>query len=841
MKRILQPKIGLLLFTILLLTAVLFWWFRSATDLWQAVPGQTAIVLKMDSLQIPSNAEAVPPLLQQLQADATFLNNLIAQQPLLAALQNAEVGQFVFLYIFKQSASVQRQQITEETTYRNQTVQIVTLDGQIFAVAECKGLTLMARQSILVERAIDALKDGQSDWASNNFVQTYSTGSAEILVHTANLRRFLAPYLKSEEEVSALSRVLPAIQLSLAADSSGVRRGKMAIDKVSFWRKLTEQTALDRSALQGILSKRTDLALALQFSQTALMELEENTVLKEYFAPWMHGHVSVGKVETYGDLPQAGFFAIFKMAEGQSAEQALLSLAEAQGALESYRYQMFEVRQLLLQRPLRPLLGERLANLQNPYYTIVEDYVIFCNSKNTLERLVTDILVSEVLANDPAVQTTQQGFADTTTIWLYGKLNSLLEAVERLWRPSQLAVWQQEKTGLTSSQRVVAQLQLRATIIDVEIAISQLEFSSETASIVERIPLPTRAISAPQFFQQREGEGQLLVQDVTFTLHCFSQNGQALWALPLESKILGRIHGISFYQNGQQQYVFNTADRLYILDADGEVVGAFPLNLQTKAAQEVTVIDFDKTRNYSFFVPCENGSVYGFDETGEPVPNWNPLAEVGQLANPMLHFQHDGKDFIILAKDTILQVLQRDATPRFPPLVLQAQLVPPVQFQVEAPFPRIVAGLENGKVLVVALDGSSFHLPLQLNQRPQQFVFADVWGDARKDYIALYDNAVQLWGYDARNDFNRRWSWSSETPIENMFKVAMPRGAKARIGVLCPDKKQIFLLDENGQLVEGFPLAGTTPFQIAELYQNGAPIAVVAQEDVLLCYRLPDG
>ncbi len=826
-----------LLFSILLLLllgAVCCWW-RSSLDPWKAVPPQAAIVLQLDSLpRADSTTKSLP--VQLLAEDAAMVAVFRPQSKILAALQRMATEQFAYLYIFEQNTPTPIGTATSQrTVYRNQPIYNTSFQHQQFAYANYKNLILLARQSLLVERAIDALKDNQNDWATSTFVQK-QIEAAQLFLRPQNLPGLLAPFLRSERRatINSLSSLFTALTLQTRADSLGIRRGRAALGSSLFWQQLTEQSTADKQAIQRILPTRTELALTIRFSQNALNAATENAIFSHYFAPWMHGQITAGQLPAYGRSPESGFFTVLKIADEELASAKLEELIASQGALNRYPYQVFDVHQLILQQPLRPLLGESLAYLQNPYCTIAEGYLILCNSKNTHELFLTDLLVSEVLANAPDFQLLQQPLPDAADAWLYAKSTAIDQLFATLYKPEQLNNWQQLTKAVEANTTLLVQLHIQAEEIDFEAISSSNPTSTQRATIAYRNVLPAPAIGQPHLFPATPfNDAQLLIQDENFTLHCFAQNGQQLWAVPLESKILGDIQEIDYYKNDRQQYVFNTENQLVVLAKNGEAVGDFPLQLQSLAVQGMTVIDFNQTRRYQFFLPSTNNAVYAFDELGRPVSPWNPHFFPGRLASPVQHFQRNNQDFITLASDTLLQIVARDGRARFPAFALEAPLVPPVQFQSDGAYPRIVAALANGKVLIIGLDGSSFKLPLEVDRPPRVFLFADVWGDARKDYIALYGKTVQLWSYDANNDFDRRWIWEADTPIARIFPAANG------IGVLCPQKQQIFLLNTNGQVVKGFPLAGTTPFRIDRLYDNNASIVVTARENELLFYRLP--
>ena len=60
------------------------------------------------------------------------------------------------------------------------------------------------------------------------------------------------------------------------------------------------------------------------------------------------------------------------------------------------------------------------------------------------------------------------------------------------------------------------------------------------------------------------------------------------------------------------------------------------------------------------------------------------------------------------------------------------------------------------------------------------------------------------------------------------------------IGALNKRKKEINLLLGDGRLYPDFPLAGTTAFELADLFEDQKNILVVGFEDSVYAYKLND-
>ncbi len=89
-------------------------------------------------------------------------------------------------------------------------------------------------------------------------------------------------------------------------------------------------------------------------------------------------------------------------------------------------------------------------------------------------------------------------------------------------------------------------------------------------------------------------EKELMVQDAKFNLYLINNSGRLLWKKPLDGKILGTIQQIDYYKNSKLQYIFNTKNKIYLLDRNGNNVDKYPVSLPVKATNGIAVMDYEE-------------------------------------------------------------------------------------------------------------------------------------------------------------------------------------------------------------------------------------------------------
>src|SRR5690606_26752012 len=202
------------------------------------------------------------------------------------------------------------------------------------------------------------------------------------------------------------------------------------------------------------------------------------------------------------------------------------------------------------------------------------------------------------------------------------------------------------------------------------------------------------------------------------------------------------------------------------------------------------------------------------DQFGRPLPGWNPQGGVGRVTHPVLHFQYGNKDYLAaLNQSGKLFVYGRNGAERFPAVQLSGKDFSPPQADAGTKAPRIVCANGAGTVFVCKLDGSTFSMAMGKGGGPARLVFAPLSGDARYEYSVLKGKEIVASGYEGaaiRTVFQTQFPALQDT----LFAVE-----GHRIGVLNRSKRQIYLLNEKGPLPD-FPLAGTTPFVVDDLFRK---------------------
>jgi hypothetical protein len=679
-----------------------------------------------------------------------------------------------------------------------------TQEGAPFAIAQFRNLILAAPRPFMIEDAVRQLK---------------TPGFSRMKASKKDGPLYLQPSQLSQQWSSALTergravwdlfRYWPGwLNLAVETDSSGWKaQGHWAPGKDSSWLRLLAQA----------LPAAPDSFFQILPEQTALF-LWTATLPGAAAFPWHSGEWAAGQLPGFGgDTPSPLFWA-GKIASPAALETWLQTRASEEGEIA---YQTFEIHKI----PADPRLPLPWSDTPLPmsacYAAQIENYFVFAGSRPALEVWLDQYIAGQTLGRMESFLEMRVQLPAEAAAWAYAQAEGLGKTIGKTFQPAQALPFLKKGD-------VQAAFMPEAERIRLEVLKKDRPDADSPVSIAWKANLDADAIIAPQF-----ADGAWFAQDAKNQLYRIASGGRVEWKRPLSGRVLSDFFPIAYYERASKELLFNTPDAIYMIDRQGGLVSTFPLRLQSQATNGLLLTDFSgRGEDYGIFLACENGRLYGFDQFGRPLEGWSPGPEVGRVIHPMLHFQHQQKDYIAaFAQDGLLHVFQRDGSRRFPPVKVEGQVVSPPGFQVTPTGARIAIGNGQGQTVAVNELGASFSLQTPVGANDWvEFAFADVVGDERKDYILLSGRELAVYYYEGES-FKLWKRLPLKNPQDELVAGLVAGEQKAFFGTVDAGRRQIFLWTPEGSLHPGFPLAGASAFSIARI-PEGRLLVVALDGDV---------
>lgn len=146
--------------------------------------------------------------------------------------------------------------------------------------------------------------------------------------------------------------------------------------------------------------------------------------IRKNFLGWMDGEVVFAQ-NTPGSLGrQNEFVAVVKMKDAKEAVANLNFIEECirkktPVKFKTIEYEGYSIRYLHIGGFFRLLFGRMFEKLDKPYYTIIDDYVVFSNSTATLLSMIEDFRTGQTLENETEFDTFIDEFNSQASLFVY--------------------------------------------------------------------------------------------------------------------------------------------------------------------------------------------------------------------------------------------------------------------------------------------------------------------------------------------------------------------------------------------------------------------------------------
>lgn len=744
----LRKNLILIAAAIFLLAAVsaIVFHFRNATSPFSAVP-EDAISVWITTPQTKNTSQQLAFIANDQQLLQGF--PLAVDQPIVAALQFGTPNQMNVLFVTKVT-SQQIEDCRALGTYLStwQGIKLYRYQHTVFALH--KGLLMLAPHAMQVESAIQQLEEGTA------FSEPADKKSLAI-----QMRNFL----NASQSISTI-------------DFAALERF------VGDWSETITITSTNNNSEKQFSSHSSDAPFLLSNAQEATAFLQNIPINTSAFI-W-------GKRSEQMNAFVAKVFNN-QLKNSDLAQKCLLAYNEANEPLYVFELhkkgkakldQLGAAESQLMMYDLRTLDGQH-------YFSYNDQYLWVTTEKAVLESTLNQFLTQQFLTQDETFLKSYAQLPSQHRALVYAR-HSVLQsffANQLNWRAEQSLA--QINNYFERPQQFF--LSFGTNEMDVyALPIKQARY--RPPSTLEPYPLEATIAASPTLFQWQETD-YLLAEDVAHRLYLMEQNGQLKWVKELDGQLLAAPQLMT-----DGRLFFQTNYRIYVCNLSGEYASGFPFSLQTATTTPACLIDFSRTGNYHYLVASEQGQVYGYDMLGKPLEGWSPKDSLGGKVRNVQHFQRDSKDYILTVVDSSLQVFDRLGNLRFAfkePLLLNAK----VEVQASSDYPRIVAAEPSGNLWIINFEGAHFKLPFCTHR---DFLFEDIWGDERKDYIAVRENEIRVYAYEG-TDFELRQT----IPVENEVTVFVRNG---RLATMQQATNELMWYTKKGERDPNFPLVGNVPF-----------------------------
>ncbi len=345
---------------------------------------------------------------------------------------------------------------------------------------------------------------------------------------------------------------------------------------------------------------------------------------------------------------------------------------------------------------------------------------------------------------------------------------------------------------------------------------SQAEEESSNMSHLGKIQSSRKISSRPQFFTNwRTQQKDVVYQDENFVLHLTDTKGNELWSKKLDGAIVGNIQEIDIYKNTRIQMCFATQNKVYLIDKEGKDVKPFPLDFKDMITQELSVFDYDNNGKYRFVI-TQGNSLLMFDREGKKIKGFEVPSTPSKISQPLTHIRIGKKDYLMLQQENgALQILDRTGKER-------VKLIPSEEFSGQnwnVYDGKFVSTTKKGKLATISENGEVNLQDKGLMER--HYVVAN-----ERLLVLLSENKLSI------NEVSIKLDYGVYLPPK-LFSVQ----DKTYVSLVDQQSSSVYLFDEFGNLVEGFPVFGQSLIDIHFLSTDEFYMITKGEENSILIYK----
>jgi hypothetical protein len=462
-----------------------------------------------------------------------------------------------------------------------------------------------------------------------------------------------------------------------------------------------------------------------------------------------------------------------------------------------------------------PFFGGTIpGRLFNNHFTLYEKYLIFGPSFEVLSRVIYQNVLHKTFVSDPVFKEMSDYLSNRSNISLFYRPYPYLDYRKEIL--SEKAVEQMDPTELFLRRipGVVIQYSNEGKLFYHSISCKYTSQIKEKALTVWESLLDTVAAIKPALvINHNTSEKEILVQDASNKIYLINSAGRILWKQPLDGPILGEVYQVDFYKNRKLQYLFNTKEKIHLIDRNGNFVERYPISLRAGATNPMALFDYDNSRDYRLFLAGEDRKIYVYDIEGNVVTGWRFGKTESTVSKPLQHFRVNDKDYILASDENRTYILDRRGRER---IKLKERWIPSprnlftLDMNIREEKPRWISTDTAGNVRCIYLDGSVSTLLKQQLSPDHFFRMQDMDKDGIPEFILTDDNELNV----LQQDGKRLFSYRVRDRINHRPDIYKFSASDIKIGITDYSRNRIYLINSDGSLYEGFPLEGSTRYSI---------------------------
>jgi WD40 repeat protein len=560
--------------------------------------------------------------------------------------------------------------------------------------------------------------------------------------------------------------------------------------------------------------------------------------LEKDILSWIGKEVAVISLATKANKFDDNFYAILEARDPVKANQMLTKVMHnVRGSSTIKVFKNHRIKKINLPDLLSAALGPVFQPLQNPYYTQLDEYVIFANSTQALEEFINGYLSGKTLATNTNYKNFTDNISEHSNIYLYFNTRNALQLLPKFANQDLAKTIKTNSRTFANFHAFALQFSYLNNMFYTNTYLKYNSDYREENRDIWKTELDAPIIKKPFLVKDHTDQTlNIVVFDEENQMYLIDNNGRIAWKRPYIGKLMSGVFPVDYYKNRKVQYLFNTDEYIYLVDLLGRDVVNFPIKLNNKSNNGLAVFDYAGNKDYRILFAGENNKIYNYDIKGNAIKGWGKPQAREAVNKPLQHLVAKNKDYLIVSQaDGSVKILNRKGKDRIK-----------IKSEFKNAFNSdFYTNLTNSKGIIITTDKKGHLTYINKNGQLARtvfedfspdhfFLYADLDHKNGEDFIFL--DGKDLVVYDRFK--NKMFTYQFPYEIKQKPEIIRLSSQEKALGIVSEKDKKLYLFDGKGNIIFNAGLTGSTRFAVGRLSNNSDLNLLVGNGNTLYNYLI---
>ncbi len=488
-----------------------------------------------------------------------FLWDLIASRPITVSAHKIRDNEFDLLYVIDVTKAssfafikdyleslVGREMKVTKRDYNS--IEIVELDfkekSSLLYLYIYNNLIVISSTHVLVESSIDQLKEPiiTRDLDFIEVSKLVDDDGVNIYLQHSYFQDYVSKWVKNKESESfeyLNSLIYSAVSITVDDHYISLSGYSNLADSLQSYAQIIHNSGKGKVEMQGIVPENSLFFLSMGFdsfskfyknleqrityTEDAESYVKNKQKLEKYLGisveedliSWIGDEAGLLQIHPAKNNGEHGYAFVLKANDIDLAKEKLafiknLVKKKTPVKFKGIEYKGYEINFLSVKGMFKVLLGNMFSKLEKPYYTIIDDYVVFSNHPGTLAQLITYKLEGKTLRNNEQFDAYFEQFDAKSSLFLYINSKQVVPDSKEYISNEYWETLNKSKTYIESFPIVGVQIKPEGRLLETSIILNYMPAQEMVSWNQLFIPLPELELdTVVQKQPQKEEEIQI--------------------------------------------------------------------------------------------------------------------------------------------------------------------------------------------------------------------------------------------------------------------------------------------------------------------------------------------